>query len=799
VKRADPQTALARMQSEFARWLTRTLLAAFQAGMFAPPDSLLANDTAPGAESEPARPHWAFQRLVPVPVPAVQNPSAARTSVDRFIFAKLEEHGLQTAPAADARALIRRASYDLTGLPPTPDAVAAFVQNSAPNAFDDLVERLLCSPHFGECWGRHWLDWAGYVDVMGGDNDAGIVKLGEGKWRYRDYVIRCFNEDRPFDRFVREQLAGDEMVDWRNAENFSSRIIELLTATTFLRAAADDTDENELNTTDIRHGVLQRTIEVVANNLLALTLNCAKCHDHKYDPISQAEYYRFAANFTPAFNPERWLQPKERALPDIDKASKEAIQRHNKAIEEAVSALTTRREQIEAPVRTPLFEAKLAKLPEEIRADTKTAIQTAADHRTEVQKYLANRFEKILNPKPEEIRAGLGEQGRTTVAYLEQEIARLNGARRNWGTIQAVYDVGLPPATRVLKRGNPLAPAEEVQPGFLRVLGDTGDGNSRASAGGFGSVEPRGSTSGRRLALACWLTGTNSPAAGLMARVIMNRVWQQLFGVGIVETSDNFGLAGAPPTHPELLDWLAAEFIRQGWRLKPVLKLIMTSTTYRQSSAPADTPEIARALKVDPADQLLWRQRLRRLDAEMVRDALLAVSDRFNRAMGGPPVPLENRPDGAVVVRVKDNPSPMGRWRRSVYLLARRNYQLSLLNVFDQPMMALNCTRRAPAAVVLQSLTMLNDAFVREQADLFAARVAEQRPGTEVKSRVQDAFALALSRPPDAEELDWCARFLARQTERHQSGRVSLEQARQNALANLCHMLMNSSEFLYLP
>src|SRR5205814_1578483 len=274
---------------------------------------------------------------------------------------------------------------------------------------------------------------------------------------------------------------------------------------TFLRSAADDTDENELNTPDVRHGVLQRTFEVVANNLLALTLNCAKCHDHKYDPISHTEYYQFAALFTPAFNPEKWLPPKDRALPDVDRALKEKIERHNKTIEDAVGDLKKQREQIEAPVRTPLVETNLAKLPEESRADA----------------------------------------------------------------------------------------------------------NALAAARQCADIDARGSTSGRRLALANWLTDTNSPAAGLMARVLMNRVWQQLFGVGIVETSDNFGVAGARPTHPELLDWLATEFVRQQWQIKPLIKLILTSAVYRQSATGAGGDWNHAAEQDDPTDQLLWRQRLR--------------------------------------------------------------------------------------------------------------------------------------------------------------------------------------------
>jgi hypothetical protein len=739
--------------------------------------------------------HWAFQPLRKLSLPEIKNRDWPRTVIDRFIIAKLEGQRIEPTALAEKHALIRRATFDLTGLPPAQDDVEEFVSDSSPEAFDRVLNRLLDSPHFGECWGRHWLDWAGYVDVLGGDNDAGTVKLGAGKWRYRDYVIDCFNHDRPFDRFIREQLAGDEMVDWRKAEKFTPEIVELLTASTFLRSAADDTDENELNTLDIRHGVLQRTMEVVANNLLALTVNCAKCHDHKYDPIPQRDYYQFEAFFTPAFNPDTWLQPKDRALADLSNRDKEEIDRHNKAVDETVSALKKRRDEIESAAKEKLFEEKLTKLPEAIREDTKIAVCTPAEKRTEVQKYLTRKFEKEIIPKPEEIAAALGAQGKATVALFDDQIKELNGKRKTWGMIQAVYDSGAPPPTHLLKRGNYLTPGEEVQPVFLSAL------RERTSLNGLksGSLQPCGATTGRRLALANWLTDTNSTASALMARVIMNRVWQQLFGVAIVETSDNFGLAGARPTHPELLDWLASEYIRQGWRLKPMLRLMMRSAVYQQSSATPETAAIAEAARADPENRLLWHQRLRRLDSEAVRDALLAVSGKLDGTMKGPPVPTENRPDGMVVVNEKQCSSPTSKWRRSIYLLARRNYQLSLLSTFDQPTMAQNCTRRSPSAVVLQSLMMLNDSFVIEHANFVAERVRGQSGEMNCEKEVKRAFKLVLSRPPDSEEIEWCVDFIQRQTKHHQSTNIDGKTAQQKALANLCHMLLNSSEFLYLP
>jgi len=269
--------------------------------------------------------------------------------------------------------------------------------------------------------------------------------------------------------------------------------------------------------------------------------------------------------------------------------------------------------------------------------------------------------------------------------------------------------------------------------------------------------------------------------------------------VGIVETSDNFGVSGARPTDPELLDWLAAEFMRQGWRLKPMLKLIMSSAVYQQRSTTTDTPAVARAMQIDPGNQFLWRQRLRRLDAEIVRDTLLAVSGKLDPTASGPPVPIESRPDGLVAVKEKDCSTPTSKWRRSIYLLARRNYQLSLLSAFDLPTMPLNCTRRTPSAVVSQSLTMLNDAFVLEQADFFAQRVVREAASSEPQHQIERAFAIAFSRQPEAEELNWCVELMDRQAHRQNDSSAGSSDTRQKALANLCHTLLNSSEFLYVP
>ncbi|MBI4604381.1 MAG: PSD1 domain-containing protein [Planctomycetes bacterium] len=676
---------------------------------------------APAAAEAPAvtdddRAFWAFQRPSrPVP-PALRDAARARTAADAFVIARLEEHGLALAPEADRRTLARRLSLDLTGLPPEPELVEEFLADGSPDAYERLADALLASPAFGERWGRIWLDACGYVDVSGGDNDAGTIKLAEGEWRYRDYVVRSFNEDLPLDRFLAEQIAGDELAGWRRGEVPSPEAREMLVATGFLRSAADDTDENELNTADIRHGVLARTVEVVTGSLLGLTIQCARCHDHKYDPIPQRDYYRLSAVFAPAFNPQSWLQPKDRALKD------------------------------------------------------------GAD------------------------------------------------------VLQAVYDVGPPHSTYVLRRGSHEAPGPEVAPGFLSVLCEPGETSEAAFAAfsaltaltarpapaagptgagaGAPAAAPAGATSGRRLAFARWLTAPGSRAAALVARVAVNRAWQRLFGRGLVETPENLGRSGARPTHPELLERVASELMEGGWRWKPLVRLLVTSSAYRQASARPEAvsahPGAVSAEAIDPENKLLWRMRLRRLESEAVRDAILASSGALDRRLGGPPSPLEVRPDGRIVLKEKELPSPEARRRRSLYVLARRNYHLSFLAAFDQPVVATSCAARAASTVVSQALTLLNDAFVIEEAERFARRVAAEtaetaKRGRAAEARIARAFEVALGRPPAETEVALCAEALARHAARYAEAGAAPAEASLRALAHVCQDLFNTSELLHAP
>ncbi len=732
------------------------------------------------------RRHWAYQSPVWHEPPRVRWPAKVRRPVDAFVLAKLDQMGLTLAPDADRETLVRRVFLDLVGLLPTPEQVEEFLADERPDAYEGLVDMLLSSPHFGERWGRHWLDAAGYVDVYGGDNDAAIINVLDSKWRYRDYVIRSLNHDKPFDRFITEQLAGDELVDWRSAEPYTAEVIESLTATGFLLAAADDTHAPELNTADIRHRVLQLTVEIVASNLLAMTLQCAKCHDHKYEAIPQRDYYRLLATFAPAFNPDHWVVSNARGIPDVAACEKAEIDRHNAEILKRVASRKQCQSSVRDAYQQRLFAAKLSKLPAVIQQDVKTALSTAAGDRSAVQKYLAERLGPLLEVDAEEITSALSQQDRQRLDKLDREIAELNAQQRRHGVIQAVYEANPPTPTYLLRRGNHLSPGIEVRPGLPAVLTEP-EGPIEASA------LLAGSSSGRRLRLARQLTDPNALAGGYLARVMVNRLWQQLFGRGIVATSDNFGVSGSDPTHPELLDWLALEFIRCGWKMKPVIRMLVTSSTYRQASANPSSEAVA--AEVDPANVLLWKMRLRRLESEILRDAILTVSDQLVRDLGGPPTPLAVEPDGRVVIDEQHLSSLADKWRRSIYVLARRNYQLSLLATFDQPVVATNCTRRSPSAVVTQSLTMLNDAFVLEHARGFAERLAGSR---DVHQQIDQAFRIALGRRPLGDEILWCQELLQCHTERYYQSGLPREAAGRRALTHLCQVLLNTSEFLYV-
>ena len=746
------------------------------------------------------REFWAFRKLAASDPPRVRQAEQARTPVDAFLLGKLEEKGIGFSADAGRLFLMRRLYLDLIGLPPSPDEVDAFLADSSPLAYEELVERLLASPHFGERWGRHWLDEAGYTDTLGGDNDfvAGKQPLGvPGKWKYRDYVIEAINRDKPYDRFVTEQLAGDELVDWRAASEFSPAMSRLLQATGFLRVAADDTNQDVLNTPDIRYGVLQRTVQTFASNVMGLTVGCAQCHDHKYDPISQLDYYRLTAVFTPAYNPQQWLQPDDRSLPEASPLEKESIDRANRRLDHRIKPFRRQLNALYHPHKQRLMDERLARVPEVIREDLRIALKSFENELRPPERYLKEKFEPVVVPSEEQIQALLNSEELARASRLKSRIAALERHRRTYGTLQATVDTGPPPPTYFLIRGNYLTPGPEVEPGIPAVLTDPGGEALLAENGVVGQ------SSGRRLALANRLTEPDSRAAALLARVRVNRVWQRLFGEGIVATSDNLGRNGDRPTHPELLEWLADGLVSGGWRVKPLVRLLVTSTAYRQQSrlpglkdSPAHRRRARMAMSTDPGNRLLWRMPLRRLESEAIRDSIMAVSGKLSRTMGGPAIRLDGKADGMVTVSVPDLAHPGDRWRRSLYLVGRRNYNLTVLSVFDQPKLSMNCIRRDTSAAVLQTLVLLNDAFLLEQSRFFAGRVS--RLARDPGERIELAFRLALARKPSRQELSWSRELLERESRRRLATAAGPEAAALEALASLCQMILNSNEFLHV-
>ncbi|MBQ10138.1 MAG: hypothetical protein CMJ45_01130 [Planctomyces sp.] len=738
---------------------------------------------------------WAFRRLAPQPVPEYrdhQSPIAGtvRNPIDAFILRDLEKHGLTFSRDAQPARLVRRAYFDLVGLPPSPEATDAFLRNTSPSAYERLIDRLSASPHFGERWGRHWLDVVGYTDLVSYDGDTtGIFGFIQDRWRYRDYVIDAFNNDKPYDLFLAEQIAGDELVDWRNAKRYTPEIVATLSATGFWRNAEDRSESaKEL---EYKWSFLHNTMQTFGTGVLGLTLRCARCHDHKHEPIPQRDYYRLLSLITPAFNVENWKDPKQRAIPSISASEKRSLDSANAAINKQVAGQEAKIATIRKDREQHLITSRLKSIPEPIRDDTRAAIATPADKRSKVQAYLASKFADRFSVKKEEVEQSLTTQEKATITGLQGTIADLKRRVKSHGWIQAIYDVGPPPATHLLERGEFKAPGPQVQPGFLDVL-------SKDSTSFVSLVKPVPGSSGRRMALSRWLTKRDTRASGLVARVMVNRVWQHLTGVGIVATSENLGMSGDTPTHPELLDWLAAELVNNGWRIKPIIKRIMMSTTYRQASRRQGLAVIKPNPRiVDPGNRLLWRARLRRLESEVIRDSMLATSERFNSSMGGQPVPLKYRRDGVASFDTEKLPTPASTWRRSVYLFQRRVYHLTVQGVFDQPTIAGSVCRRKASAVALQSLSMLNDSLALEQAEQFAQRVWHNAGQSSAK-RIELAFRIALSRAPDSQEVQWSSQLLRQHAARYQADGSSVDQASRKALMHLCRVLFNSSEFLYV-
>lgn len=747
----------------------------------APAEEQVVIDRPPPLVTDEDRRHWAWQMPNPQTPPTVQQEDRVRNDIDRFLLAQLEAEGRVFSADATPAERVRRLWFDLTGLPPSPAELDAGLRDTEAGHWERLVDRLLQSQHFGERWGRFWLDVTGHVDVNGSDNDAAIIKPLRGKWRFRDYVIRSFNDDKPIDRFLVEQLAGDELYDWKSAESFSPEMLDALTATTFLLSANDDTDQNELNTPDVRHHVLQRVSENVASTLFAVTFQCAKCHDHKYEAVSQLDYYRFESVFAPVFNVRHWATSDSRTRPDVTDAEQQAIDQHNRQVDAEVASLEQQRDRIRTAHRDKLLQVRLETAPPSNPASVTQALDTSASERSQSQQQLLATYQSDLSITDAVIDAELSPEERDELSSIAARIPELKSAHQTYGHIAIATESTAATSTHVLRRGNYLRPGLEVHPELPEVL------RTPATDPELAAASPA-DMSGRRLALAEAVTDPQSLAGNHVARVFVNRIWQQLFGRGIVETSDNFGVSGAAPSHPELLDWLTRRFIDSGWRLKPLIRLMVMSTAYQQSSHGEPST-------FDPQNRLLWRMNLRQLDSEQLRDAILTVSGKLDRTLGGPPIPLDPRPDGMVVLKTDALPQGTTAWRRSVYILSRRNYHLTLMRVFDQPIVARTCAVRKPSAVVTQSLALLHDDFLLEQSGFLADRVVQEAASKSTQDRTTMAWKIVLGRAPDADELALCQELLARHTSRYSSTEDNPER---QALVQLCHMLLNTSEFLYV-
>ena len=743
---------------------------------------------APEITAEDRR-YWAFQKPVAAAPPAVQNKARIQTPIDSFVLAKLEDRGLAFSSAASRQTLLRRAYFDLWGLPPTPEQSAAFLNDTRSDAYERLIEQLLASPNYGQRWGRFWLDAVGYVDTTGKDFQASDVELAGGMWRYRDYVIDSLNKDKPWDRFLAEQLAGDELVDWRSAQHYTPEMIESLVATGYLRTILDVTDEDISDRPSDRYDALFAVLDKVSSSAIGLTLSCARCHTHKFDPIPQRDYYRFLSLFTAAYNPSAWIQPKNRLFYTVSTPEKEEIEKHNKTVDTEVGKLSGQMNEVRAPYREKLFSAKLEQVPEPVRADTKLAVESQAKDRNDVQKYLVQKFGKIVEISDKEIDATISGDHKAALDRLKSRAETWNGYRRELHQIQSLWDGDGMPTIRLLQRGSVESPGPKVSPGFITVLCGPGeDCNAKPS--------PRrvGATSGYRLALAEWLT---SPEHPLTARVVVNRIWQHHFGTGIVATPDNFGATGSPPSHPELLDWLAVDFMKHGWKAKRLHKMIMMSGVYQQSSRHTDNPRHAQAATEDAENSLLWRMPLRRLEAEALRDSILAVAGRLDTTLGGPPVGLTARPDGLQVV--SKTASEAATTRRSAYLVARRTWPLTFLAVFDFPIIDTACARRVPSATPLQSLTMMNSEFVMRNAAEAARRAALLAGGNaKPEEIVRKTYGLLLVREPSGQEISLALDHLDSQRRLYTRANASPQEAFDKSFESLAHMLMSSNEFLYI-
>ena len=692
-------------------------------------------------EENPAN-HWAFKP----PSFALSNKQKPRNRIDEFIAEKQKARKLSSAPEASRRTLIRRLSLDLLGLPPSPEEAEAFVGDKSADAYEKLIERLLASPHYGERWGRHWLDFARWAESEAYE----VNGFRSAAWRYRDYVVESFNRDKPYDQFLREQIAGDEL------EPYSD---EHIIATGFLSAARFNANEEDKAVQ--RNEPLVDMANATATVTMGLTLGCAQCHDHKFDPLTIRDYYRFQGFFVRGQmnslllrDTNLWRAYEAAGIPPSFETSKALLK------------------QITDPVRAKLLtEAK-----EKLTAEQREALEIAAEKRTAEQKEIAAKAEKELNISKDKIEKALSEDDRNLVRELEKKVAQLDkeieeSKPQMWGfyspatsphkveiiSARGVYPLPYePPKLKetlpvVLRRGDIHRPGDKLIPGLPEIISSNAPLVTLTGTNSFPT----------RSALVDWLTSTNSP---LTARVWVNFVWQHHFGRGLVATSGDFGLRGAKPTHPELLDWLASELVRNGWSTKHIHRLILASETYRQSARPD-----AKNAVIDPDNEFLWRWTPRRLEAEAIRDSVLLVSGELNRTQGGASIKPEDEEKNL---------------RRSLYLRQKRIEPPPMTGLFDMPSANESCPKRHVSTVALQPLYMMNSDFMLKRAQAFAHRI-EAQAGAELPKQIVAAFEIAFARAPEEVELERALKFFG-------------DTPTAGKLTQFCHALLNANEFIYL-
>lgn len=701
------------------------------------------------AEERPIRPaereYWAFKKAVRQAVPSPKTAGWAANPIDAFLAAAMEAKNVTPAGPADRRTLIRRVYLDTLGLPPTPEQVEAFVNDKSPAAWSKVVDEVLASPAYGERWARHWMDLVRYADSEGFEFDVDRNTM----YRYRDYLVEAFNKDKPYDQFVKEQLAGDEYAPVSN---------EAMIATGFLRLGPSGGGTRE--------DALDDLVAATTQTFVGMTVNCARCHNHKFDPIPQKDYYRIQSIFVPVSEVSHPLAP-------VDEVT--ANRNETQRIDKLQQPLRQAKTKIEAPYLQMIVEREIAKLPEYMQI----AWKTPADKRTPGQQLTVTQIQRTVTPSDTtrklvseaDIVALMPPDVKAEHDKVKADIAALEKQKpRPLPTALSVGERGrVPPKSYFLHRGSPDARGSEMTPGVLSVTTE--------SEWPFPEPPAEARSSWRRRGFAEWLVSRDNP---LTARVMVNRLWQRHFGEGIVRTPSNFGKMGERPSHPELLDWLSLELIDKGWSLKAIHKLMLESRAYQMAST-----DIPANVQIDPENRLFWRAPRVRLEAEIIRDNIMAVSGALDRTLGGPSIFPYIDPDlfeesSRRTWRGKPDDDP-ATWRRSLYVFLKRSIRYPMFETFDQPNLVNPADRRNRTTIAPQALILMNNGMVLTQAKMFAERVRKDA-GASVEAQVDRAFRLALARPPDA-------------FERRQS--VAFIQKSPTGLVDFCHALYNLNEFVY--